>query len=470
MTKLKTNQDYQVAPKQVNLTTLKTKAQLNSIIVDRYGRPDYLAINLYWDSFRSWYNPKIPYKKGDNIYYLSKLKTKGIFLNYKKLAEAHGCSREAIRQKVVKLEQLGLIHRSFQHKETVTTKFYNKLIVYVWKDTPYFYNNFGVDYEKVELNPHTNHEYIAKKHKKQFLKILPQEHAGLTGGGIQAHLDTKELNNYSSKEEYRSMHMHACEELNPNLNISNSNNPTCCNKDFQSDTAESIDTEKARSKKQRSPLPSSDRLSEGKNFKKHKIRNQKTVIFSWKNYQKPKTLGDMLSVLTDRICQEIIAKSGRLDFNSNFIRQLTMKLEKKPDVNPIFHSLKGFIAYMSWCIKHELHDAVKCSNDRFRFKCDIEEENQQEDKQLRGFLQQKSLDLPDTPIGKIRQKLIELYEDNGVALDKYWFSKMQPVIDEQEKTFKLSASSEVVIDWIKNNCWQKLKVATASVGLELKEM
>ena len=487
MTKLKTNQDYQVAPKQVNLTTLKTKAQLNSIIVDRYGRPDYLAINLYWDSFRSWYNPKIPYKKGDNIYYLSKLKTKGIFLNYKKLAEAHGCSREAIRQKVVKLEQLGLIHRSFQHKETVTTKSYNKLIVYVWKDTPYFYNNFGTDYEKVELNPHTNHEYIAEKYKKQFLKNLPQEHAGLTRGGIQAHLDTKELNNYSSKEEYRSMHMHACEELNSNLNISNSNNRTYCNKELQSITAELVDIEKVSGKKQGSPSHSNTnkKLNEDKTFKKHKIRNQKTVVFPWRKYQKPKTLSDMVPLITDAICQEIIGKSGRLDFNSNFIRQLTIKLEKKPDVNPIFYSLKGFVDYMSWCIKHELHDAVKCSNDRFRFKCNIEDENQQEDrsmgipidpskalknKPLKKPPQRESLDLPDTLLGKIRQKLIELYEDNGIALDKYWFSKMQPVIDEQEKTFKLYASSEVVVDWIKNNCWQKLREATASVGLELKGM
>ena len=140
---------------------------------------------------------------------------------------------------------------------------------------------------------------------------------------------------------------------------------------------------------------------------------------------------------------------------------------------------------MSWCIKHELHDAVKCSNDRFRFKCNIEDDNQQEDrsmgihaapsktpktKPLWESPQRESLDLRDTLVGQVRKKLIELYEDNGVALDGHWFSKMQPVIDEREKTFKLSASSEVIVDWIKNNSWQKLKVATASVGLELMEV
>lgn len=492
MTKLKINQDYQVAPKQVNLTTLKTKAQLNSIIVDRYGRPDYLAINLYWDSLRSWYNPKIPYTKDGNVYYLSKLQTKGIFLTYKKLAKAHGCSTETVRQKMVKLEQLGLIQRSFQHKETVTTKSYNKLIVYVWKDTPHFYNNFGTDYEKIELNPHTNHEYIAEKYKKKFAENLPQEHAISGGGGIQVSVDTKELNNYSSKEEYRS-NAHARKELNPNLNISNSNNPTCFNKELQSDTTESADTKKMVGKEKKvKTLSPSPKISgkgnneinqgEGEVFNLTE-KKSKTVVFPRKKYQKPKALSDMLPILTDRICQEIIAKSGRFDFNSNFIRQLVMKLAKVSK-HAHFFSLKGFIIYMSKRVREELRDAVKCSNDRFRFKCNIEDDKVGKEvssppknsntKTLGKSPQRKKfdplLDLPNTLLGKIRRRLIELYEDNGVVLDGHWFSKMQPVIDEREKTFKLSASSEVTTDWIKNNCWQRLKVATASVGLKLVEV
>lgn len=314
MTKLKTNQDYQVAPKQVNLTTLKTKAQLNSIIVDRYGRPDYLAINLYWDSFRSWYNPKIPYKKGDNIYYLSKLKTKGIFLNYKKLAEAHGCSREAIRQKAVKLEQLGLIHRSFQHKETVTTKSYNKLVIYVWKDTPYFYNNFGTDYEKVELNPHTNHEYIAEKYKKQFLKILPQEHAGLTGGGIQAQLDTKELNNYSNLLEYRS---NQSKFLNSNLRKKTTN-------------AE----------------------------KKHRY-------YKFNQYNKPKTLTEHYP-LSQEDCWELQKRSGKA-YNLNATNEILLDISRKPKTQKhSFISKAKFMAYMTKAYREEGRDVDKANLPGFK--------------------------------------------------------------------------------------------------------
>ena len=57
------------------LVTLKNKHQLNKLILDSRGRPDSLAINLYWDEFRSWYNPNKEYKEG-NVVYSQKLHKK----------------------------------------------------------------------------------------------------------------------------------------------------------------------------------------------------------------------------------------------------------------------------------------------------------------------------------------------------------------------------------------------------------
>jgi len=63
---------------------------------------------------------------------------------------------------------LGLINRSFQHKKTVTTKSYNQLIIYVWKDTPYFFNTLGVDKEKVvSLNPGDRGKKKKKKREEE---------------------------------------------------------------------------------------------------------------------------------------------------------------------------------------------------------------------------------------------------------------------------------------------------------------
>ena len=41
------------------LPTLINKEQLNTIITNKDGTPDYLAINIYFDTLRSWYNPKM---------------------------------------------------------------------------------------------------------------------------------------------------------------------------------------------------------------------------------------------------------------------------------------------------------------------------------------------------------------------------------------------------------------------------
>ena len=81
-----TSQQYIITdnghPKQI--PELKIKSQLNKIIVNSNGKPDHLAINLYWDTFRSWYNPNKGYTKNGNLLIIKKLKSKGIYINYQK--------------------------------------------------------------------------------------------------------------------------------------------------------------------------------------------------------------------------------------------------------------------------------------------------------------------------------------------------------------------------------------------------
>ncbi|NDA90123.1 MAG: hypothetical protein EBY20_04345 [Alphaproteobacteria bacterium] len=220
-----TKQKYSSTDNRV-LPTLIYKEQLNTIITNKDGSPDYLAINIYFDTFRSWYNPKIGYTKDGNLYHINKLKTPGIFLNYARLAEIHGCSKETIRQKIVKLEHLGLVHRSFQHKETSTTKSYNGLIAYVWKDTPYFYNPMGIDSDQIsELTAQTNHEYIERRYGVSFGAQAPQNKGINIGGGIQACLGTKKLNNQISKDIRSNVHAH---ESNFLQNSEDSQSTTNC--------------------------------------------------------------------------------------------------------------------------------------------------------------------------------------------------------------------------------------------------
>lgn len=60
-------------------------------------------------------------------------------------------------------------------KRQTDKKSYNGLIIYVWKDTPYFYNPMGVDREQLSvLTVQTNHKYIERKHYIYFGSGVPK--------------------------------------------------------------------------------------------------------------------------------------------------------------------------------------------------------------------------------------------------------------------------------------------------------
>ena len=196
-------------------SSLASKSQLHFIICDEGGMPDYLAINIYYDTLRSWYAPNKLKKEDGSIINISKLKTKGIYSSYKKLSELYGCSTETIRRKLVKLEKLGLIQRGFKHKETVTTKSYNQLIIYVWRHTPHFFNKHGIDQSEVgELRPQTNHEYISEKYNIDYHSKIKQikdiESRAENRGGIHKLVDTKELIEPFNKLKDRSNESNFC--------------------------------------------------------------------------------------------------------------------------------------------------------------------------------------------------------------------------------------------------------------------
>merc|ERR1712150_322244 len=99
-----------------------------------------------------------------------------------------------LSEKLAKLEKFGLIQRSYKHKQTVTTKSYNQLIIYVWKQTPYFYNKYGVAQSEVPtLRPQTNHKYITEKYNIDYNSQTKEIKSIANDWGIHKEVDTKEL-------------------------------------------------------------------------------------------------------------------------------------------------------------------------------------------------------------------------------------------------------------------------------------
>ena len=63
---------------------LNRKSQLNNIIKNADGSPDYLAINIYYDTLRSWYTPNKLKTSNSKILEVAKLKTRELGKNVRK--------------------------------------------------------------------------------------------------------------------------------------------------------------------------------------------------------------------------------------------------------------------------------------------------------------------------------------------------------------------------------------------------
>lgn len=321
-----------VLKKEKKKLSLTIKSQLHDIITNDNGTPDYLAINIYYDTLRSWYTPNKLKTPDGKILEVAKLETKGIYLSYKELAKAHGCSTETIRKKLVKLENLGLIQRSYRHKETVTTKSYNQLIVYVWKQTPYFYSKHGIERSEItKLKPQTNHQYITEKYNIDYHSKLEQIKAVGGRGGIHKDVDTKEL-------------------------------------------IEPFSIEKDRSNESNFSKFNSSSDSDGTNQSKNSEVIKNTKIIKNGFLGTGRHLNEMLECLTEEICEKVRAECGR-DFTDRAIKQIAKAVSRsKKGAKAFFYHINGLIAYLSKILKFEKRDPVKISSVNYYIAANLTEE------------------------------------------------------------------------------------------------
>jgi len=383
-------------PLEKNNSTLSTKPQLHNIITNDNDTPDYLAINIYYDTLRSWYAPNKLKKEDGSIINISKLKTKGIYSSYKKLSELHGCSTETIRRKIVKLEKLGLIQRSFKHKETVTTKSYNRLIIYVWRHTPHFFNKHGIDQDEVGvLNPQTNHEYIAEKYNIDYHSKIEQIKSIESRGGIHKLVDTKELIEPFNKLKDRSNESNFCKN---NLNFENIK--TESGKKAENFIEDDISNAVGNSIADNSVSSNTTKLQE--NITASSI-SKNGFLGNGKN------LKDLLEHLTDEMCSTIRSNCGR-DFTDKAIREIAKAVSRsKKGAKAFFYHIKGFIAYLSKILTFEKRDAVKISGINYYITANQTSEEQEVRKQEK-YLTDVEYSLQVSPEWHLKKKLASVLE------------------------------------------------------------
>lgn len=396
--------------KTTNIFSLTRKSQLHSIICNNKGVPDYLAINIYYDTLRSWHTPNKMKNVDKEIIYISKLKTKGIYLSYKELAKTHGCSSETIRRKLVKLERLGLIQRSYKHKETVTTKSYNQLIIYVWKQTPYFYNKHGIEQSEAPiLKPQTNHEYITEKYNIDYHSQVKEIKAIANYGGIHKEEDTKELIEPFNKLKDRSRATFVKNSFGSFSTEKNSGVESKNKDDEIKETEDRVGWNSEENQQNKQNLKSVKKILSEQSSEKPK----ETIATPTSNTNgflgSGKYLYEVLDHLTDEMCSLIRTKCGK-DFTNRAIREITKTVSRsRKGAKAFFYHIKGFIAYLVKILTFEKRDPVKISSTNYYItanQTDSEKEIREQEKYLTNI--EHSLQV--SPEWHLKKKLAAILE------------------------------------------------------------
>ena len=352
-----------------NLPTLIEKSQLNTIITNKDGTPDYLAINIYWDNFRSWYSPMKQYQSNGNVVQIKKLKTQGIYSQAEALAKTHGASKETIRKKIVKLEKLGLIQRSFRHKQTITTKSYNQRCIYVLKNTPYFFNPHGIDREEIKkITPQTNAKYIEEKYNVVFTSKIKQTKPLSGGGGIHTLEDTKELIEPFNKLKDRSNESNFLKNSNSSISPSETSNLAATESEVVAEewgNQATIHPLKPNTA-QHSIKPANQR----KKLTKAQYKAKRGKLYHFKQYDKPKSLADHYPLSAQDV--SLLQSKSVREFDLNAQNQILQAMSNKPNLlGHKFPSKASFIAYMSKALASEKRNAVQINNTDFKIKANL---------------------------------------------------------------------------------------------------
>lgn len=151
---------------------------LHKIITKKNGKPDLLAISIYVEA-RSWFKPKKT-KANGNVIYSSKLKGYGWQVGYEYFVKKHHCSSDLIRTKFVLLEKLGLLKRTFKTEYFYGKRFNNLMYLLVWKDTPHFYSETGLEKSATTTLENQGYLYLNSRtpilENKDNIYVIPNNH------------------------------------------------------------------------------------------------------------------------------------------------------------------------------------------------------------------------------------------------------------------------------------------------------
>jgi hypothetical protein len=115
--------------------------------------------------------------------------------------------------------------------------------------------------------------------------------------------------------------------------------------------------------------------------KKSTNAERKAKIYRFNQYKEPQSLSHNYPLIKED-CTKLQSLSGR-DFSLNAMNEILLDMSKRLDNR--FCSKAQFMAYFGKCLRFEMRDSVKTSNDNFRIKANISKEKVVEPKIISGI-------------------------------------------------------------------------------------
>jgi len=123
--------------------------------------------------------------------------------------------------------------------------------------------------------------------------------------------------------------------------------------------------------------------------KKPTNAERKARIYRFNQYKEPQDLKHHYPLIKED-CTKLQSLSGR-DFSLNAMNEILLSMSKRRDNR--FCSKAQFMAYFGKCLRFEMRDAVKTSNDNFRIKANIPKEEAPRKTKIFGEQELKAYDL-----------------------------------------------------------------------------
>ena len=118
-------------------------------------------------------------------------------------------------------------------------------------------------------------------------------------------------------------------------------------------------------------------------------------------FTKPKTLEDFYP-LNKEDCKELQSLSGR-DFSLNAMNEILRDMSKRL-TDRVFNSRKGFLSYMSKAFRYEMRDVVKTSNESFKIKANLSQQESRVE-EVENYLTEIEYSTQVSPEWHLKKKL-----------------------------------------------------------------